>query len=70
MSDPIPKYWKATLNRRGDPYARTRMVGVVAMGVAEAVEAISRAEPEAIIVSIVHIGPVNVTDDKALRPTG
>lgn len=60
MSEPILKYWKATLNQKGGAYTRTRMVGVVALGVAEAVAAIQEAEPEAIIVSINHIGPVNV----------
>lgn len=60
MSEPIPKYWKVTLNQKGGAYTRTRMIGVVANGVTEAVAAIQEAEPDAIIVSINHIGPVNV----------
>ena len=60
MKEPIPKYWKATTNEPGGSYTKTRYVGVVATDVLSAVNAIMRENPDAIIVSISHEGPVNV----------
>ena len=62
MHEPIPKYWKATINEPepGRVYVKTGFVGVVATDVMSACTAIMKEHPSAIIVSITHEGPVNV----------
>ena len=60
MKEPIPKYWKVTTNVVGEGYTKTRMIGVVATDLLSAANAIMRENPESIIVSITHEGPVNI----------
>ena len=63
IGEPIPKYWKVTINEDGDRFTRTGYVGVVAMDVMGACHAVLQAKPAATIVSICHEGPVNVMSD-------
>lgn len=60
MSEPIPKYWKVTINENGGRWANTGYVGVVALDVISACNAVLKEKPGATIVSIHHEGPVNV----------
>ena len=60
MSEPIPKYWKVTVNEDGGRFSKTGYIGVVAYDVLSACMAIKREKPNAHIVSIAHDGPVNI----------
>ena len=60
MSEPIPKYWKVTVNEDGGRFTKTGFVGVVAFDVVSACSAVLKEKPGATIVSITHEGPVNV----------
>jgi hypothetical protein len=67
IGEPIPKYWKVTVNEDGDRFTKTGYVGVVAMDVMSACRAVLQAKPTATIVSICHEGPVNVIADETKR---
>lgn len=60
MKEPIPKYWKVTVNEDGGRFTKTGFVGVVANDVVCACNAVLKAKPGVTIVSITHEGPVNV----------
>lgn len=60
MNEPIPKYWKVTVNEDGGRFTKTGYVGVVANDVLSACNAVIKHKPGAIIVSITHEGPVNI----------
>ena len=62
MNEPIPKYWKVTVNEDGGRFTKTGFVGVVARDVLRACNAVLRERPGVTIVSITHEGPVNVLD--------
>ena len=63
IGEPIPKYWKVTVNEDGERFTKTGYVGVVAMDVMSACHAVLQSKPNATIVSICHEGPVNVMAD-------
>lgn len=62
VTDPIPKYWKVTLNEKNPhkAYITTSFIGVVANNVVDVCAAVLEKKPEATIVSITHEGPVNI----------
>ena len=63
IGEPIPKYWKVTVNEDGERFTTTGFVGVVAMDVMSACHAVLQSKPHATIVSICHEGPINVMAD-------
>lgn len=63
ITEQIPKYWKVTTNEKEGCYVKTKFVGVVALDVLSAVNAVLSKYPGATVVSINHEGPVNVIAD-------
>ena len=60
INEPIPKYWMVSINEPDRGFYVTRTVGVVAMDLIAALQAVQEKYPNATIVEASHRGPVNI----------
>ena len=55
-----PKYWTVTSNSKDRSYTNTHFHGVVAMSLEEVINKMKEKYPDRLVVSINHVGPVDL----------